>query len=68
MATVADIETSAMASTPTRPIQKSRMIEMVSATMTGMVAARSGLGLRTDKSWAVKGVILAPRSPQPPPK
>ena len=39
MATAADIETSAMASTPTRPIQKSRMIEMVSAMMTGMVAA-----------------------------
>jgi len=42
MATAADIETSAMASTPTRPIQKSRMIEMVSATMTGMVAVRVG--------------------------
>jgi hypothetical protein len=42
MAISADIATSAMASTPTRPIQKSRMIEMVSATMTGMVAARVG--------------------------
>ena len=40
MAISADFATSAMASTPTRPIQKSRMIEMVSATMTGMVAAR----------------------------
>ena len=35
----ADIETSAMASTPKRPIQKSRKMEMASAATTGKVAA-----------------------------
>lgn len=39
MAMDATMATSAMASTPTRPINRSRRIEMASAAATGMVAA-----------------------------